>query len=190
MARADCVKKGCRYIVTCIDPTTNLEKPLGLITSVNLNSSRDDGGTTGAYLGGNEVVGWDSPVGSGTPDPAFTPTADMFQIAPDPCWYETCSSSNASCNHDITINGDYCFLLDPGGDIVEENIEEFQCERVKDICIRRHDRDSGRLDKVFSGTVTITGKNRTLTGGNDTNSSFTINGEFDPATVQFFEGFH
>ncbi len=185
MAKNSCVVKGCRYIVTCING--GIEAPLGLISSSTLNSSRADG-ESNQYLGGNYVEAQD--------DANFIPRPEeMFQLPnaagdPEGAWYFSCGTTAASCTHELTINGDYCFEVDPSGQIVRENIEEFQCERIKQVLIRRHTPANGRLDIVFRGTGLVESKNRTLTGGQETNSNFAITLSMQSETVEFLNGFH
>lgn len=182
MAREDCTVKGCRIIVCCV--VNDVEQPIGLLTSIALNSSESDG-TTGQYLGGQEFIGQD--------EPGFDPTTiDPLQVVLlNGRYYNLCGASQASCTHELTLNGDYCFYRpDLDADVAADAAQKILCQSNAAYRIKRHDPKTGGLDLLFEGSGRTTTKNRNLPGGQETNLNWSATVEMDSATVGFFNGFH
>ena len=186
MAREDCVDKGCRYIICCLDDT-NRELPIGLVTDATLNSTEDTG-ATGSYLAG-QVVPEQYLDDNITPDPAFVPDIDEMFQGDDGVWYALCSASAASCTHEMTLTGDYCFAKS-GTTLLDEAARKLMCRATVTMVIKRHDKENNIIERLFIGEGRVTTKNRNFPGGQETNSNWSATIAMDSSTVQFLNGMH
>lgn len=174
----------------CLNPITQERQLIGLVTGGTINSSEQDGDSSGTF--GGTLSEDQTPINLVN---GLLPDETRFEL--DGTIYDMCSTSSSSCEDEINLTANFCLVNncddpdnDPDGNCTSSaaNQAKFQCGQTLTLQLYRVTNAGVMVLLYEAREAKITSKNRNLQGGTSTEHTFDVS--MTSSDVTYSNGFH